>query len=986
MLADSYKRKLTAILSADVKGYSRLMREDEAETVKIITAYRKLMGDTIEQHRGRVIDSPGDNVLAEFASVVDAVQCAVTIQDELKTRNAELSESRRMQFRIGINLGDVIEEEGRIYGDGVNIAARVEGLAEAGGICLSRTAFDQVKDKVKLGFKYLGEHSVKNITEPVRVYCVLTESEAAGKIVDEKRLKNLRRRHPAIAGALVVLVIAGALTLWHFQFRRPAIEPARVDKMALPLPDKPSIAVIPFFNMSGSADQDFYCDGFTDQIITSLSKIPHLFVIASNSTFTYKGKPVKVQQVAEDLGVRYVLEGSIQKVEKKIRIRAQLVDAVDGRHMWAESYDRAEEDVFAIQDEIAGKIITSLQGKLTSGEYASAIGKSTKNLEALQLFWRAQYHLLRLTKEDNALCRKYAQQAIELDPGFAAAWAELGFSHLFDARIYGSSSMREQSNKLAGECVQKALTLNPLEPKAFLLPANMALDKKDYDKAIEHAAKMLEINPNDPWAFNCLGTALGFAGRHEEAIVNIKKTMRLTPFYHAMNLRVFGFSSFLLRRYDDALWAGEKFLDRVKKAEVPGRLGNLMMTTIYSELGQDEKARMYAAEMLKVEPDFSLERIKRMLPYKNQSDMDRILNAARKAGLPERPVEPAKVDKAALPLPDKPSIAVLPFFNMSGGADQDLFCDGFTDQIITSLAKIPHLFIIASNSSFTYKGKPVKVQDVAKELGVRYVLEGSIQKAEKKIRIRVQLIDAVSGHHMWAENYDRTLEDVFSVQDEIAGKIITSLQVTLTSSEYARATGKATKNLQALQYWWMAQAHYIKLKKEDNAIARQYAEKALELDPQYSTAWAELGFTHLMDSLNGWSSSSKESMKSAEECARKAFSLNPSELKAQLLACRIAYSKREHDKAIEYAEKAANEYPNDPYALNFVALSMMSAGRHVEAVASIRKAMRQTPHYPPHFLFNFYSSFLLRQYDDAIWAGEQMLEASRKGLLNERMG
>jgi TolB-like protein len=425
--------------------------------------------------------------------------------------------------------------------------------------------------------------------------------------------------------------VAGGL-VWNFYFRHPLIEPASKEKMAFPLPDKPSIAVLPFVNMSGSQDQEFFCDGVTDQIITSLSKIPQLFVIASNSTFVYKGKPVKVQQVAEDLGVRYVLEGSIQKAGERIRIRAQLIDAIDGRHMWAESYDRGVEDVFAIQDEIAGNIITSLQVQLTGGEYARAMGKGTKNLEALEMFWQAHHHLLRFTKEDNLLCRRYSEKAIEIDPKYPSAWAELGFSHNHDS-LYGWSSSREQSMKLAEECAQKALSLNSSEPKALILLSQISVNKKEFDKALEYAERAVEANPNDQWAFFFLGTALRILGRHEEAIVNARKAIRLTPYYPAAPLLVLGYCSFLLRKYDDALSAGEELLARSRKGQAPNWWGYVLMIAIHSELGEEEKARQYGAEILNADPNWNLQIWKITMPSKNQSDMDRILDAARKAGL-----------------------------------------------------------------------------------------------------------------------------------------------------------------------------------------------------------------------------------------------------------------------------------------------------------------------------------------------------------------
>jgi len=340
MADESFKRKLAAILSADVEGYSRLMDDDEEATVRTLTAYRTAITDLVQQFRGRVVDSPGDNILADFTSVVDAVNCAVEIQRDLAERNAELPDNRKMQFRIGVNLGDVIDEDGRIYGDGVNIAARMESLAEAGGICISGRAHDQVENKLGLEYEDLGKHQVKNIARPIQVYRVLSyPGAAAHRVVQAKTNLGRRWRKIGLSVAVVVLVVA-ALGIWQFYMRRPTVEPASVEKMAFPLPEKPSIAVLPFDNMSGDPEQDYIADGFTENIITGLSQIPAMFVIARNSVFTYKGKPVKVKQVSEELGVKYVLEGSIQKVGDRLRVNAQLIDALEGHHLWAERHDR----------------------------------------------------------------------------------------------------------------------------------------------------------------------------------------------------------------------------------------------------------------------------------------------------------------------------------------------------------------------------------------------------------------------------------------------------------------------------------------------------------------------------------------------------------------------------------------------------------------------------------------------------------------------
>jgi len=433
------KRKLRAILSADVQGYSRLMGDDEVATVKTITEYRETLTSLVNQYNGRVVDSPGDNVLAVFGSVVDGVQCAVEIQNVLKAKNEDLPENRRMVFRIGVNLGDVIEEEDRIYGDGVNIAARIEALADGGGICISGTAYDQIENKLALGYSFLGEHSVKNITKPIRVYKVPMGPKDVGKKVGGKSWKKV-----AIAAAVLLILAGASAAIWTF-YPRPAPTPIEVaskktpspeslDK-PLPLSDKPSIAVLPFTNISGDPKEDYLSDGITEQIITALSKTPRMLVIARNSVFTYKGKPVMVQQVSEELGVRYVLEGSVQKSGDKLRITAQLIDAKTGNHLWSERYDRDLKDLFDLQDDIAKNVITALQVKLTVGQVASIFGKGTKNLEAYLKLMKGRHHYLYINKNDNEISRKLCEEAVALDPNYASPYLIWAWTYFIEAEF-----------------------------------------------------------------------------------------------------------------------------------------------------------------------------------------------------------------------------------------------------------------------------------------------------------------------------------------------------------------------------------------------------------------------------------------------------------------------------------------------------------------------------------------------------------------------
>ncbi|MFO8164073.1 MAG: tetratricopeptide repeat protein, partial [Desulfatiglandales bacterium] len=651
MSEKGYKRKLTAILSADVKGYSRLMGEDEAATVAILKKYRDIISSLVEKHSGRVVDSPGDNLLAEFGSVVDAVECAVTVQKTLKDENASLPEDKRMEFRIGVNLGDVIDDEGRIYGDGVNVAARVEGLAEGGGICISGTAFDQIGKKLPLGYEFLGEQEVKNIEKPVRAYKVRMDPEYAGKVIGEARPKPRQWQWAAIGGMVVLIIVVGILAVWH-HYLRPDVEPASVERMAYPLPDKPSIAVLPFDNMSGDPDQEYFSAGITEEIITGLSKVPRLFVIARNSTFTYKGKPVKVQQVAEELGVQYVLEGSVQKANDRVRITAQLVDATTGKHLWAEKYDRGLKDIFALQDEIMMKVIAALQVKLTEGEQALIIAGGTNNFEAYIKFLQGLEYTKRFNREGNLLARKTAQEIIALDPNYPIGYRLLATTHWLDVRLGISTSPGESLAK-AAELYQKVIAMDPSDAVAHGFLGMVYTLMRQHEKGIAEVEKAVTLNPNAADARCFFGIILHYNGRHDEAIQAITKAIRLNPFppnWYFMNLgRAYSHAG----QYEEAIAALQKAL-QMSPDNLPA-LTHLAAT--YSLSGREQEARAEAAEILRVNPKFSLQYFAKTTPHKNPADKELVINALRKAGLPETP---------PLPLPEKPSIAVLPFENMSG--------------------------------------------------------------------------------------------------------------------------------------------------------------------------------------------------------------------------------------------------------------------------------------------------------------------------------
>jgi adenylate cyclase len=598
------ERKLTALLSADVKGYSRLMGEDDEATVRTLTAYREVMAVLIQQRQGRVVDTPGDNLLAEFASVVDAMRCAVEIQRELKARNAELLPNRRMEFRIGINLGDVVVEGDKIYGDGVNIAARLEGLADPGGICVSGSVYDQVKAKLALGYEDLGEQMVKNIAEPVRVYRVVMEPVVAVSPGEEASQKSQ--------------VESPTLRIPHSAFRT---------QEALPLPDKPSITVLPFTNMSGDPEQEYFSNGITEDLITDLSKLSGLFVIARNSAFTYKGKAVDVGEVSRKLGVRYVVEGSVRKAGNRVRINAQLVDATTGGHLWAERYDRELQDIFALQDEVTQKIVFALKIQLTPEEQVRFRQAPTDNLDAYDSFLRGQAYLWRSTREANSQARQLFEKAIELDSQYAGAYAVLGFTYLI--AWISQWSQDPQTLAQAFALAQRAVVLNDSLPLAHTMLGIAYALQKQHEQAIVEGEKAIALDPNYADGYAWLGTIFNFAGRPQEAIGLVEKALRLNPhdpFFYLFNL---GVAYRLMGRYEEAITAFKRVLSR--NPNFAPALAHLLVA--YSELGQEAEAQAEAAAILRLSPNFSLEVLGQRHPFKDQTDLERLLAALRKAGL-----------------------------------------------------------------------------------------------------------------------------------------------------------------------------------------------------------------------------------------------------------------------------------------------------------------------------------------------------------------
>ena len=623
-------RKLAAILSADVVGYSRLMTDDEAATVATLKQYRVAIGQVIDHHRGRIVNAPGDNILAEFASAVEAVQAAVGIQKAIEGRNAELPNERRMHLRIGLNLGDVIEEDdGTIYGDGVNIAARMEALADEGGICISSTIHDAVEGKLDFGFDFLGERPVKNIAKPVRVYRVRGEPGEKPRKSVNPQMKKFRL---IMAVIVLVLGIAGVST-WLSE-RDPESSSADIEHLAPGLPptllDETSIAILPFANASSDAENDYFVDGMTETLITDLSRLPDLFVISLNSVLAYKTEGIDPRTVGQKLGVRYVLQGSAQRSGERLRVNAQLVETGTGRTLWAERFDRPVEDVFSIQDDIADQIVTALDVNLVAGEQARTWRKTTRNREAYDLYLRGRQHHDQFTREDMARARALQEQALSLDSNFTMAMVWLGWAHY----IQGDSGWSDDPRASYLQAVawgQKAIAIDPSLADAYGLLLSSLLNVERYAEALVATEKAIELGANQADVLVLAAWHLAWVeGRENESLRLVERALRLNPQPPFWYYSAFGDSLLNVSRIDEAIEAQKKCVEAVPEF-LWCQLG---LTLAYFDFGDIENAKAHAGEALKVNPALTAEDNPYVRGVPPSRERERVTEALRSAGLP----------------------------------------------------------------------------------------------------------------------------------------------------------------------------------------------------------------------------------------------------------------------------------------------------------------------------------------------------------------
>jgi adenylate cyclase len=581
------KRRLAAIMSADVAGYSRLMAADETGTLGRLKALRgDIIDPLIARHSGRIVKLMGAGALVEFASVVDAVSCAMEIQNAVAADQAAAPDHERLELRIGINLGDIIVDGDDIYGDGVNVAARIEALATPGGICISRAARDQVRDKLDVELEDMGEIEVKNMPRPVRVFRVSVGHNTGGP---------------------------------------GASKPPPI------MPEKPSIAVLPFVNMSGDPEQEYFADGIAEDLITALSKIRWFFVIARNSTFTYKGQAVDVTRVAEELGVRYVLEGSVRKAGNRVRITAQLIDATTGAHVWAQRYDRELTDIFALQDEMTQTIVAVVEPELGAAERERARHAPPENLDAWETYQRGLWHMWTFTKEGVAEAQSLLRRARELDPGFAAAHAYEGYSHYINV-IVGFSESQDDSVAAGLAAAKKAVALDERDSVGYFALVRNLMVRGEHDASIAALEKSLAINPNFAQAHHGLGFALALSGRLDEAATSLEMAERLSP----RDPLMWGFKAVhslicvLLHQDEKAV---ELARETMREPRSIGFWPHAVLASALGNLGRIDEARAALDDALREKPDTSLAFLKKLMPTKPPDGLEPFLDGLRKAGL-----------------------------------------------------------------------------------------------------------------------------------------------------------------------------------------------------------------------------------------------------------------------------------------------------------------------------------------------------------------
>jgi adenylate cyclase len=796
-----------------------------------------------------------------------------------------------------------------------------------------------VRGKIERGFADLGEHEVKNIAEPVRAYRVLAEGELAPS------RRPVRSRRLVFAGLGFAVILVGA-TLWQLRAPAPETPPAievatgEPDDPILALPSGPSIAVLPFDNMSGDPEQEYFADGIAEDLITKLSRFPDYLVIARNTTFQYKGRAVDVREVGRELGARFVVEGSVRRSADTIRITVQLIDVETEGHLWADTYDRelTAENIFAVQDEITERLAGTIGdtfGIISLSGYEGSKIKNAASLSAYECVLGAHgYYATGAVPAEHARVRECLEQAVEDSPNYADAWAWLAAmyrdEHMFDF------NPKPDPLERAEQAARRAVELQHDNQEGHLVLAHVYFFQHDLDAFRAQAEKMLAINPNSADALASTAYTFVQAGDWDRAIAMVEKAIRLNPNHPPWFHWIFYWDDFNKGEYQAAL-------ARIRKGVIPGYFfSHTLFAAVHGKLGNELEARQAIDELRALYPTYSLSTFREYCAKWNFPEhlMESMVDGLRKAGLPEAPPE----------APTRPVIAVLPFDNMSGDPEQDYFADGLSEDLITRLAQYPDLAVIARNSSFQYKGQAVDVRRVADELGASFILEGSVRRSGDRLRVVAQLLDAADGTHVWTKTFERDLStaDIFDIQDEITTEVtgnIGSEYGILMRLDQSAAKYKPPESLEAYECVSLTRAYFEVETEAMHASVRDCLERAVAAEPQYAEAWAMLAEMYAQETYMGFNQL-PDPLKRALEAARKAVEAGPDNQIARRALASAYYYRRDSAAFIAEAERAIAINPNDGGVLGWLGAYMAMDGEWQRGLAYLDKAMELSPLYP----------------------------------------
>jgi adenylate cyclase len=962
MPADDGQRKLTAILAADVAGYSRLMADDDRETVRTLTAFREVFAEHIESRQGRIVDTAGDSVLATFESVIEAVEAAVEIQRVLGMRNQDISGHRQMHFRMGVNIGDIIvRDDGTVYGDGVNVAARLEALAEPGGVMVSEDVHRYVDGKLDVGLADAGAHEVKNIAKPVRAYrVVMDEAEEA------QSSSQVFRRPKVVAGLALSIAVLIGLAVWGVTIRVEApqmvtAEGVPTDDPRLAMPTGPTILVLPFANASDDSTQDFFVDGITEEIITALTRFRELFVIGGTTSFGYKGEQSDPVKIAQELGVRYVLDGSVRRSADKVRANVRLLDAETGANLWAESFERnlTVSDIFAIQDAITEQVVSAIadpnDGAIQRHTLNEARGTTTNSLDAYECVMFSRDYFRIQTPEVHANVRSCLEKVVEEEPDYGIAWSALAaiysdeYTFGFNTRPNPLDRAMDAARRGADIEVEDGLS-------QFTLARTHAMrgELDAFFPAVEYA---LALNPNNATLLAAAGLYMSYPGEWERGTALVRKAIALNPHHQGWYHFPLSLNHYRLGEYDAAL-------TEARKLKLPGFYwSHLLLAAVYGELGRQADADVAVGELRRLYPGFTTATALEELDKLNFRGpiIEQFVAGLRKAGLPDASAE------LTLPV-----IAVLPFDNMSGGPEQDYFADGITEDIITRLAQFPNILVLGRNTTFQFKGQAVDIPTIAEKLGADYVVEGSIRRGGDTVRVTAQLLGAEDGTHLWAETYDKALDaaSLFAVQDEITAAIAATIgdpHGVVGEAEFRSIALQSPSQMSSYDCVLRFFEYHRLVNAESYKVARSCLEDVAEEEPNYATALAQLAIMHVDDVMLGFNLSSDSSLRTALDMLQRARAIDPRNGQVRAELAKVLVLTGDPERAVREVDEALRLSPNNSAILGRVGETLQLVGAYERAEETMARLTELNPNYPAWMNWTNVKAHLVRgEYSEAI--------------------